>query len=108
MASGRLWVYSAVRHPPALDNCMMSERRDPSFPSTGPLEPWSVDSRRESWPEITPVLPVMECPSFVPRAQGGNPDDMYEFNLLDAERESLRIFAEILNDLRYHNGDIWV
>ncbi|KAJ8597324.1 hypothetical protein M405DRAFT_855796 [Rhizopogon salebrosus TDB-379] len=86
----------------------MSERRDPTFPSTGTPASWSDDSMREDWPRVvdTPSLPVMERPSFIPEAKSGDPGDIYEFYLLDDRQESLRAFSDILDDLRRHNRDI--
>ncbi|KAG0704000.1 hypothetical protein DFH29DRAFT_914021 [Suillus ampliporus] len=107
MTYGCRWVYRIARRPPP-DIRTMSERRDPTFPSTGPPEPWSVDSRREDWSPISKhTLPALECPPFVSDAKGGD-SDMHEFHLLDAKRESLRVFREILRDLRYHNRDMWI
>jgi hypothetical protein len=110
MTFGRRWVYCVVRRPPVLDTRTMSERRDPTFPSTGTPASWSDDSMREDWPRVvgTPSLPVMERPSFIPEAKSGDPGDIYEFYLLDDRQESLRAFADILDDLRRHNRDMWV
>jgi hypothetical protein len=110
MTFGRRWVYCVVRRPPVLDTRTMSERRDPTFPSTGTPASWSDDSMREDWPRVvgTPSLPVMERPSFIPEAKSGDPGNIYEFYLLDDKQESLRAFADILDDLRRHNRDMWV
>jgi hypothetical protein len=107
MTYGCRWVCRIAHRPPP-DTRTMLEKQDPTFPSTGPPEPWSTDSRHEDWPEISTQLLTVERPSFVPEAPGGDTTNMYEFHLLDAKQESLRVFVDILNDLRRHNRDMWV
>ncbi|KAG1877471.1 hypothetical protein F4604DRAFT_622703 [Suillus subluteus] len=107
MAAGRRWVYGTVCRGPLVPRTM-SEKRDPTFPSTGPPVPSSDDSRVEDWPTNQPFFPSLKRPDFIPQAKGGSSSNMYELNLLDARGESLRVFREILNDLRRNNSDIWV
>lgn len=104
IAAGRRWVYGTVARGPLIPRTM-SEKRDPTFPSTRPPVPSSDDSMVEEWPEIRSFIPSLQRPNFVPKAKKGE-TGMYEFNLLDAKGESLRAFEEILNDLRRNNSDI--
>jgi hypothetical protein len=106
IAAGRRWVYGTVRRGLLVPRTM-SEKRDPTFPSTGPPAPWSGDSMVEEWPENQTFLPSLERADFLPKAEKGK-SIFYEFNLLDARGESLRAFKAILNDLRRNNSDIWV
>jgi hypothetical protein len=62
----------------------MSERRDPTFPSTGPPVPSSDDSLVEEWPKFQRFVPSLDIPDFLLPAQDGHPNIMHEFNLLDA------------------------
>lgn len=105
IAAGRRWVYGIVHRGPLVPRTM-SEKRDPTFPSTGPPAPWSGDSMVEEWPK-KPILPSLERADFLPKAKDGK-SMFYEFNLLDAGGESLKAFKDILDDLRRHNSDIWV
>jgi hypothetical protein len=105
IAAGRRWVYGIVHRGPLVPRTM-SEKRDPTFPSTGPPAPWSGDSMVEEWPK-KPILPSLERADFLPKAKNGK-SMFYEFNLLDAGGESLKAFKDILDDLRRNNSDIWV
>ncbi|KAG2033609.1 hypothetical protein BDR03DRAFT_984896 [Suillus americanus] len=107
IAAGRRWVYGTVDRGELVPRTM-SEKRDPTFSSTGPPVPSSDDSMEEEWPEIQRFVPSLSFPDFLPQVKDAHPNAMYEFNLMDAGGESLRAFEEILNDLRYHNRDIWV
>ncbi|KAJ8590418.1 hypothetical protein M405DRAFT_816312 [Rhizopogon salebrosus TDB-379] len=50
----------------------------------------------------------MERLSLIPKAESGNPEYIDEFYLLNDRQESFRAFADILDDLRHHNRDMWV
>ncbi|KAG1877479.1 hypothetical protein F4604DRAFT_623094 [Suillus subluteus] len=103
IAAGRRWVYGTASRG-ELKPRTMSEKRDPTFPSTGPPVPSSDDSMVEEWPETQRLVPSLNVPDFLLQAKGGHPNVM---DLLDARGESLRAFEGILNDLRHHNSDIW-
>lgn len=51
IAAGCRWVYCTVNRGGLLPRTM-SEKRDPTFPSTSPPVPSSDDSMEEEWPEI--------------------------------------------------------
>ncbi|KAG1718280.1 hypothetical protein EDB19DRAFT_953506 [Suillus lakei] len=117
MAYGRRWVYCTTRRP-LLDTRTMSERRDPTFQSTGSPDIWEspedsedsdaiLEDFEDGSSAIDPSLPLLECPSFSPETMDGE-KIMYDYHLLDAKQESLRVFPEILEDLRNHNCDMWV
>jgi hypothetical protein len=108
IAAGRRWVYGTVSSD-KLRPRTMSERRDPTFPNTGPPVPSSDDSMVEEWPKIE-HFPSLDIPDFFPQSQAkdGHSTAKYEFDLLDAGGESLRAFEGILNNLRHHNSDIWI
>ncbi|KAG1768091.1 hypothetical protein EV702DRAFT_1271560 [Suillus placidus] len=105
IAAGRRWVYGTVDRGELVPRTM-AEKRDPTFPSTGPSVPSSDNSMVEEWPKIQRFVPSLDIPEFLPQAKDGHPNTMYEFNLLDAGGESLRAFEGILNDLRHDDSDI--
>ncbi|KAJ8588979.1 hypothetical protein M405DRAFT_818809 [Rhizopogon salebrosus TDB-379] len=99
MTYGCRWVCRIAHRPPP-DTRTMLEKQDPTLPTP--------DRQNYDWPKISTQLLTVERPSFVPEAPGGDATNMYEFYLLDAKQESLRVFVDILNDLRRHNRDMWV
>jgi hypothetical protein len=103
IAAGRRWVYGTASRGKVVPKTM-SEKRDPTFPSTGPPVPSSDDSMVEEWPEIQRVFPSFDIPDFFPQTENGH---IYGFDLLDAGGESLKAFEGILKNLRHHNKDIW-
>lgn len=106
IAAGRRWVYGSVHRGPLVPRTM-SEKRDPTFPSTGPPAPSSGDSMVETWPESGSFAPSWGWPAFLPKTRMAK-SIFHEFNLLDAGGESLKAFKGILDDMRRNNSDIWV